>query len=121
MKIERTKGEARGRNTSSAYKDLVWTVATATDVELDLLGQTAQALDMIQQSLSQLGSDKSRIISAQVFLSDISNKPAMDTIWNEWIGVDPVNWPQRACLGVDLEEGYLIEIVVTATRDYAEP
>ena len=117
MKIDRVRGEAVGRNTSSAYKDLVWTVATATDTDLDLLGQTSQALDMIQHSLVELGTDKSQIISAQVFLSDISNKPMMDTVWNNWIGPDSENWPQRACLGVDLEAGYLIEIVVTAARD----
>ena len=58
MDIERVRGEALGRNTSSAYKDLVWTVATATDINLDLSDQTAQALEMIQSSLVELGSDK---------------------------------------------------------------
>ena len=116
--IERTKGTCSGRNTSSAYKDLVWTVATATDERLDLAGQTLQTLNDIESNLTELGSDKTRIISAQVYISNIADKPVMDAVWNEWIGSDPLNWPQRACLGVELEGQYLIEVTVTATRKF---
>ena len=115
--IERISGTALGRNTSSAYKDLVWTVATASDENLGLADQTSQTLNMIESSLLELGSDKTRMVSAQVYLSDITNKPAMDEVWNAWIGNNPEHWPQRACLGVNLEGGYLIEVTVTATRD----
>ena len=41
----------------------------------------------------------------------------MDSVWNTWIGNNPENWPQRACLGVNLEGNYLIEITVVALRD----
>ncbi|MEM7033898.1 MAG: RidA family protein [Chloroflexota bacterium] len=114
--IERVQGTALGRNKSTAYKDLVWTVATASDESLDLINQTKEALNTLEHSLTELGSDKTNILSAQVFLSDISNKQRMDEVWNAWIGNDPENWPQRACLGVQLEGNYLIEIVVTALR-----
>jgi len=114
--IERIRGTSRGRNTSTAYKDLVWTVATALDESLDLVGQTSQTLSMIESNLTELGSDRSRMVSAQVYLANIADKYAMDEVWNEWIGSDPENWPQRACLGVDLEGQYLIEVTVTATR-----
>jgi len=114
--IERIKGTCPGRNTSSAYKDLVWTVATASDEHLDLTGQTFQTLNAIESNLIELGSDKSRIISAQVYIADIADKPVMDAVWNKWIGDDPGNWPQRACLGVNLEGQFLIEVTVTATR-----
>ena len=115
--IERIRGTSRGRNTSTAYKDLVWTVATALDENLDLVGQTSQSLSMLESNLIELRSDKSKIVSAQVYLSNIADKPAMDEVWNEWIGSDPENWPQRACLGVDLEGQCLIEVTVTATRE----
>ena len=115
--IERIRGTSRGRNTSTGYKDLVWTVATALDESLDLVGQTSQSLSMLESNLAELGSDKSKILSAQVYLSNIADKSAMDEVWNEWIGSDPENWPQRACLGVDLEGQYLIEVTVTATRE----
>ena len=115
--IERVRGTAIGRNKSSAYKDLVWTVATASDEHLDLTAQTKQTLEMIEKSLNELGSGKSQIVSAQVFIADIADKPVMDKVWNEWIGSDPDNWPQRACLGVELEGNYLIEVVVTAVKN----
>ena len=115
--IERVKGTAIGRNISTAYKDLVWTVAIASDESLDLAGQTTQALSALEKNLIELGSDKTRILSAQVFISNINDKSVMDAVWNEWIGNNPEHWPQRACLGVELAGHYLIEVTVTAARN----
>jgi len=109
-------GYANGRSMSSAYKDLVWTVATASDESLDLASQTSEALNTIEASLLALGSDKTRIVSAQVYIANIDHKPVMDKVWNEWVGSNPENWPQRACLGVDLGGHWLIEVTVTAVR-----
>ena len=114
--IERTRGAYPGRNKSTAYKDLVWTVATASDESLDLAGQTAQTLTVIEGNLAELGSDKTRIVSAQVYISTMADKSGMDKVWRNWIGSNPENWPQRACLGVDLGGNWLIEITVTAVR-----
>ena len=115
--ITRHQGNAPfGRSQSSSFHDLVWSVATADDEHLDLKAQTAQALAMLQQNLLDLGSDKSRIISAQVFMANIEDKPAMDQVWNEWIGDNPDQWPQRACVGVDLGGNWLIEITVLAAK-----
>ena len=114
--IERVAGVFRGRNKSSAYKDLVFSVATATDTSKDLAGQTLMSLETIQQNLLELGSDKSRILSAQVFIADMNAKAQMDQVWCDWFGDNPQHWPQRACLGVDLEGDVLVEITVTAVR-----
>ena len=118
--IERTRGQARGRSPSSAWRDLVWTVATAGDDRLDITGQTRQTLAAIDQNLAEMGSDKTRIVSAQVFLVDMSEKAAMDAVWCDWIGPDPANWPQRACVGTALAGATRVEITVTAVRDVAE-
>ena len=64
--------------------------------------------------LTKAGSGKTGLVQATVYLSDISNKPEMDSVWCDWIGPEE-NWPQRACIGVELEDRYLIEIVVVAT------
>ncbi len=114
--IERVKGTAQGRNVSAAYKDLVWTVVAADDENLDLVGQTSQALSKLESNLIELGSDKTSIVSAQVYIANIDDKPIMDQVWCEWIGSDPDNWPQRACLGVNLGGNWLIEVTVTAVR-----
>ena len=83
--IERKRGIYQGRNKSSAYRDLVWTVATAADTTLDMAGQTKLTLETIEKNLRELGSDKSRIVSAQVYIADMQSKEAMDLVWCEWI------------------------------------
>ncbi|MEL6421202.1 MAG: hypothetical protein AAFQ42_01945 [Pseudomonadota bacterium] len=37
----------------------------------------------------------------------------MDSVWIDWVGPEE-NWPQRACVGVDLYDDCLIEVVATA-------
>lgn len=115
--IERIRGNAPfGRSQSSIYQDLVWTVSTAQDENLDLVDQTFETLICLESNLIELGSDKSRIISANVFIANINDKPIMDKVWNEWIGSNPEHWPQRACLGVNLGGNWLIEVTVTAAK-----
>ena len=117
--IERIRGtQAAGRNQASAYRDLVWVVACAADERLDLAAQTRQALQTLEANLHELGSDKTRMLSAQVYIANIDDKPVMDEVWCEWIGDNPDHWPQRACLGVDLGGHWLIEITVTALRQH---
>jgi enamine deaminase RidA (YjgF/YER057c/UK114 family) len=116
--IERKRGNYAGRNKSSAYRDLVWTVATSSDTSLGIEGQVTLTLDTIQANLIELGSDKSRILSAQVFIANMADKAKMDNIWQRWLGDEPQHWPQRACLGVDLEGDVLIEVTVTAVRHH---
>ncbi|HAS6346101.1 RidA family protein [Vibrio parahaemolyticus] len=114
--IERKRGIYQGRNKSSAYKDLVWTVATSSDTTLDIVGQTKLTLETIERNLEELGSNKTQIVSAQVFIANMLDKPQIDNVWCEWLGENPEHWPQRACLGVSLEGDVLIEITVTAVR-----
>jgi len=114
--IERKRGIYQGRNKASAYENLVWTVATSADTTLDIEGQTKLTLDKIQENLVELGSDKSQIVSAQVFITDMSLKPGMDRVWCDWIGENSDHWPQRACLGVALAGNTLVEVTVTAVR-----
>ena len=114
--IERKRGLYDGRNKSSAYKDLVWTVATSTDTSVSIAEQTRITLHTIQENLLELGSDKTKIVSAQVYIANMADKPVMDAVWLQWLGVNSEHWPQRACLGVCLEGNVLIEVTVTAIR-----
>lgn len=115
--IERKAGIYDGRSKSSAYKDLVWTVATSSDTSLGIEQQTLLTLATIETNLAELGSDKSRIVSAQVYIANMAEKSLMDTVWQDWLGGNPEHWPQRTCLGVNLEGDVLIEVTVTAVRD----
>ena len=114
MDIRRFRGSAVGRNRAVAWNGMVWAVAVASDASLDVAGQTAQALGSLERSLSEAGSDKTRILSAQVFLADMASKPEMDRVWCEWIGEDWQRWPQRACVGAPLADGHRVEIVLVA-------
>lgn len=114
--IERKSGIFAGRNKSSAYKNLVWTVATSSDTSVGLEQQALLTLDTIQANLIELGSDKTRIVSAQVYIANMAEKSVMDIVWQKFFGDNPQHWPQRACLGVSLEGDVLIEVTVTAVR-----
>ena len=88
---------------------------TPTDRGLDVAGQTEEVLAKIDDRLAQCGSDKSRLLSATIYLTDIALKPAMNEAWKAWLG--DLNRPTRACIGgVELGPDVLVEIVVTAAR-----
>ena len=111
--IRRFHGKNAGRSRASAAGNLIYAVATAPDTTTGVADQTRQTLDVIEGTLAETGSDKSRILSATIYLADIRAKPEMDAVWCDWIGPEE-NWPQRACVGVDLEGDTLVEIVVVA-------
>jgi enamine deaminase RidA (YjgF/YER057c/UK114 family) len=112
MTIQRWKGTAAGRNRAVRHAGIVYTVATAAGP--DIQSQTKKSLEIIEKNLNEAGSDKTRMLSVQIFLADMSHKDAMDEVWNPWIGPDWQTWPQRACVGAPLHGSTLVEIVVKA-------
>ncbi|WP_299599696.1 Rid family hydrolase [uncultured Microbulbifer sp.] len=114
--IERVAGIYKGRNKSSTYKDLVFSVATSPNTDVGTKEQTRQALGVISENLKELGSSKENILSAQVFIARMNEKSQMDEAWCSWVGDNQANWPQRACLGVELEGDVLVEVTVVAVR-----
>jgi enamine deaminase RidA (YjgF/YER057c/UK114 family) len=113
--IRRFPGLAPTRSRAVIHDDLVFTVAVAPDpVTSSMYQQSVNALARIDESLAQCGSDKSRILSAIVYITDINRKSEMNRAWDEW--VDRSNPPMRACIGVDLEPPHIVEIVVTAAK-----
>jgi enamine deaminase RidA (YjgF/YER057c/UK114 family) len=112
MTIERWKGSAAGRNRTVRHGGIVYTVATAPGA--DIRTQTRAALSAIDANLAEAGSDKTCLLSVQIFMADLAQKAAMDEVWNAWIGPDWQNWPQRACVGAPLAGDTLVEIVITA-------
>ena len=85
----------------------------ADDASADMRGQTQQVLAAIDTLLAQAGTDKSRILHAQIFLPDLSNFPAMNEVWESW--VVPGHTPTRATVQAALANPkWKIEIVVTA-------
>ena len=75
--------------------------------------QTAEVLAAIDALLAQAGSDKSRILRAQIFLADIADFAGMNHAWDAW--VVPGEAPARATVEARLANpAWKVEIVVTA-------
>ena len=87
---------------------------TADDPSKDIKGQTQEVLDKIDSYLAAAGTDKSKLLSALIFVSDIGLRPQMNELWNAWL--DPGNPPTRACVGVQFEGNTLVEIIVVARK-----
>jgi enamine deaminase RidA (YjgF/YER057c/UK114 family) len=85
----------------------------AEDASQDITGQTKQVLAQIDELLSEAGSDKSRLISASIYLADMKDFAAMNAVWDKW--VSPGNTPARATIQAQLAQPkWRIEIVATA-------
>ena len=112
--VKRFPEGCEGRCGAVVSGGLVYAVATDPACAEGIAEQTRNTLQELDRMLIKAESGKRGLVQATVYLSDISNKPEMDLVWCEWIGTEE-NWPQRACVGVELEDGYLIEIVVVAT------
>lgn len=110
--IQRIPGMFPTRSRAVVHNGIVTTVATADDKVTSLYEQARDTLRVIDGNLAEAGTTKSRILSATVYIADMSRKPELNRAWDEW--VDRANPPQRACLGVALEGDDLVEIVVTA-------
>lgn len=81
--------------------------------DTDIRGQTEDVLQQVEHWLIESGSDKSRILQALIYLTDIAEIGAMNEVWDAW--VVPGTAPPRATVQAALANpAYRIEIVVTA-------
>ena len=75
--------------------------------------QTQDILAQIDETLKEAGSDKTKVIKANIWLTDIKNWAAMNTVWDPW--VSPGNTPARATVEAKLARAdLLVEVMVTA-------
>ena len=87
----------------------------AADPEADIKGQTQSVLDKIDALLAECGSDKSKLLWAQLWVTDMRNFAAMNEVWDAWI--DKANPPVRAGLCSALAgPKFLVEIMVMAAK-----
>lgn len=114
MSIQRV---SPGKRMSEAVKHngtvyLAGQVATAPK-GADAAEQTRQVLAEVDRILAAAGTDKSKLLSATIYLTDIANFQAMNGVWDAW--VSPGNPPARATVEAKLASpDYLVEIMVIA-------
>ncbi len=79
----------------------------------DIAGQTEEVLAKIEKMLKQVGSDKAKILSAQIFLPDMKDFAGMNAVWEKW--VVPGQTPARATVEAKLANpAYKVEIMCVA-------
>lgn len=87
----------------------------AADGSADIIEQTRQVLEKIDKLLAEAGSDKSKILSAQIWLSSIAYYAPMNTVWDAWIVEGHA--PARACIEARLAgPDLLVEVGIIAAR-----
>jgi enamine deaminase RidA (YjgF/YER057c/UK114 family) len=98
------------------HGDTVYTAGVvADDPNANVGGQTGQILDKIDQYLKEAGTDKTRILMATIWLSDIRHFDEMNAVWDMW--VPKGNTPARACVESRLATPkYKVEIRVIAAK-----
>jgi enamine deaminase RidA (YjgF/YER057c/UK114 family) len=83
------------------------------DTSQDVTGQVKQALAEIDSLLAKAGTDKARILTATIWLADIGDFPAMNSVWLDW--VVPGHAPARATVQASLNDPNMkVEIMVVA-------
>ena len=87
----------------------------AEDNNVGVKEQTQSILAKIDGLLAECGSDKSKLLWAQLWVTDMRNFATMNEAWDAWI--DPANPPARAGLCSDLAQPkFLVEIMVMAAK-----
>lgn len=82
-------------------------------IDLDIKEQTADVLEQIDALLAEAGSDKSRILSCQIYLRDIAEIAEMNSVWDAWIPHG--HTPSRATVQALMANPKCkIEVVITA-------
>ena len=77
--------------------------------------QTKRILGQIDGFLAKAGTDKSKLLSANIWITDMANFAEMNAVWDAW--VSPGNTPARATVEARLATpDYKVEIMVVAGR-----
>lgn len=98
------------------HNDVVYLAGqVADDPNADAATQTQQILAKVDRLLTECGSERSKLLWAQLWVTDMRNFAAMNKVWDAWI--DSANPPVRAGLCSALAApDYKVEIMVTAAK-----
>ena len=95
------------------YNGIVWVAGQVGKPGGTVAQQTKDCLAEVDRILAEAGTDKSRVLSAQIWLADIASFSQMNAVWDKW--VSPGNTPARATGEAKLATpDYKVEVIVTA-------
>jgi len=112
MNIERIDPDKRWSE-AVVHNDTVYYTSVPENLDDDATAQTANALAAIAVILARVGSDKSRVLDATIFLADGADFAAMNAAWDAWVvaGSAPVRCTVQAKL---MNPKYKVEIKIIA-------
>ncbi len=97
------------------HGDTIYLAGQVGEAGSDFAGQTGEVLASIDKLLAEAGSDKSKILSATIYLTDLANFATMNAAWEAWMPKGAA--PARATVKADLvSPAYLIEISIVAAK-----
>jgi len=98
------------------HGDTVYVAGQVADTSgADVTTQTKEVLAKIDALLKGAGTDKSKLLSANIWLTDIATFNEMNAVWDAW--VSPGNTPARATVEAKLATpDYKVEIMVVAAK-----
>ena len=96
-----------------AYNGIVWLAGQVGNPGESVTEQTKTCLAEVDRILAAAGTDKTRILSVQIWLADISTFGEMNAVWDAWVPAG--NTPARATGEAKLATPeYKVEVIVTA-------
>lgn len=98
---------------AATFNGIAWLAGQVGKPGGSVAQQTADCLAEVDRILAELGTDKTRILSAQIWLADMSTFSQMNAVWDKWVPQD--HTPARATGEAKLATpDYLVEVIVTA-------
>ena len=98
------------------HNDIVYLCGqVAKDYAGDIKEQTRTMLERVDEHLAEAGTNKTQILSATLYIKDISEVAQMNEVWADWLGDAPR--PARTCVQAEMAKpNILVEITVTAAK-----
>ncbi len=112
MTIQRLDPEHR-MSEAVIYNQTLYYTSVPENLDADAEAQTANALSVIDRILARVGSDKSKVLDATIFITDHADFAAMNRAWDAWVA--PGNAPVRCTVLAGLmNPKYKVEIKIIA-------
>lgn len=101
---------------SVVYNGIVYLAGQVGTADASVTQQTKDCLAQIDTLLAEAGSDKTRILSAQIWMADMADFAEMNAVWDAWVA--PGHAPARATGESRLATpAYKVEIIVVAAQN----
>ena len=115
MSIQRLNPTPRWSD-ATVYNGIAHFVEVPNDTGCSFDEQIAQILAQAEITLAAVNSDKSRLLSATIYITDKQNVAALNNAWSEWLPAGAA--PSRACVKVELlDPAMLVEIAFVAVTN----